>query len=435
MNNDFSRPFWILPTFADHYYPKLIAHLTGKSPPNAALDTKEAHQPYQISFSQVEGSGNKADNTILAGVISFKGTLFQEDEDCTDGMMTKSRQIEKLANDDSVQSIILVFRSPGGMVDGTATVHAAIDKAKTKKPVIGYIEDGMCASAAVSIAVHCTHIMASKPLDMVGSIGTMCQIADYSEMLEMNGIKLHEIYASKSTQKNKIYRDVLAGDYKAIKAELDLLNNQFIESVQQLRPKTKKYQELFTGAMFTATEAIEKGLIDSIGSWQDCLQTTLMEIEKFNQSKSNPPKKRQTEMKKNFVSKAFHSLTTFLGKDFYNQDDDGAMVLNEQEAQELNQKITALEKSAADWKAKAEDLQKNVVAVEAQTGVVQNERVQELEKELEAIKSQNAKLIQDNKEYRQKLLMDEGTNPTKTATDATALDGEAEQPFRPLITR
>ena len=434
MNNDFSLPFCILPTFAEQNFPKLLAILKGKSPPIVESDLKERHKPYEVLWqswrSNDANSQNtnrtQADNTVLAGVISLMGTLFQEDEACTDGMMTKANQIDSLANNDKVQSIILKVRSPGGMVNGVNSMVEAIVRAKAKKPVIAFIEDGMCASAAYYIACACSHIMASKKLDLIGSIGTMCSFADFSKLYEKEGIQLHEIYATKSTQKNKDYKDALKGDYKGITAQLDQLNEQFLATVQSFRPQTVKHQEVFTGAMFSATESIDNGLIDSIGTWQDCLNLAIQEIAKAPQvgvsKTSSQNNLSQKDMKTFSINQTFSTLANFLGFKTYNQNEEGAMVLTEAEAKTFNDKMTALQNETDRWKAAAEN-KTNTVDADLQS------RFTSLERDFENLRAENAKLKTDNKAYREQNLMQTGTNPVKTTPDGTALDGAKEGEF------
>jgi protease-4 len=450
MNNDFSLPFCILPTFAEQNFPKLLSILKGKSPPIVESDLKERHKPYEVLWQSWRSNDaanqntnrSQADNTVLAGVISLMGTLFQEDEACTDGMMTKANQIDSLANNDKVQSIILKVRSPGGMVNGVNSMVEAIVRAKSKKPVIAFIEDGMCASAAYYIACSCSHIMASKKLDLIGSIGTMCSFADFSKLYEKEGITLHEIYATKSTQKNKDYKDALKGDYKGITAQLDLLNEQFLATVQSFRPQTVKHQEVFTGAMFSATESIEKGLIDSIGTWQDCLNLAVQEIAKVK-TPPNPPllgglknsgsqnNLSQKEMKTFSINQAFSTLAVMFGFKNYTQNEEGSMVLTEAEAKALTDKMTALQNEADKWKAAAENAQATNIATAKSTATDADlqSRFTSLERDFENLRAENAKLKTDNKAYREQTLMSTGTSPVKTTPDATALDGAKEGEF------
>lgn len=439
MNNDFSLPFCILPTFAEQNFPKLLAILKGKSPPIVESDLKERHKPYEVLWqswrsndantSPSQSTNRSQDNTVLAGVISLMGTLFQEDENCTDGMMTKANQIDSLANNDKVQSIILKVRSPGGMVNGVNSMVEAIVRAKAKKPVIAFIEDGLCASAAYYIACSCSHIMASKKLDLIGSIGTMCSFADFSKLYEKEGITLHEIYATKSTQKNKDYKDALKGDYKGITAQLDQLNEQFLATVQSFRPQTVKHQEVFTGAMFSATESIDKGLIDSIGTWQDCLNLAVQEIAKAPQApkggvlkNSSQNNLSQKDMKTFSINQTFSAIANFLGFTTYNQNDEGAMVLTEAEAKALTNKMTALQNETDRWKAAAEN-KTNMVDADLQS------KFEKLEKDFSTLQAENTKLKTDNKAYHEQNLMSVGTNAEKITPDATALDGAKEGEF------
>src|SRR5690606_6943553 len=109
-------------------------------------------------------------------------------------------------------------------------------------------------------------IWASTPTSIIGSIGTMITLADMRPAMEKAGIKLHEIYASKSTKKNKTFHDALDGKYKPITEQLlDPFNEVFHNAVKESRGEKIKDEDVFTGATYLAEQALENGLIDHIG--------------------------------------------------------------------------------------------------------------------------------------------------------------------------
>lgn len=112
------------------------------------------------------------------------------------------------------------------------------------------------ASAGYYIGSAASHIVANKRAEAIGSIGAYTQMLDLSGYYEKQGVKIHTIYAE-NPQKNKAYRDALAGDYKAyIKEELNPLVDDFIADIKAARPNVS--EDVFKGATYSGPAALKK---------------------------------------------------------------------------------------------------------------------------------------------------------------------------------
>ncbi len=200
-------------------------------------------------------------------VLPVNGPLMKY-ENCgspgTSNMLESFRQAQA---DPSIEAIVLQVDSPGGTVDGTKVFADAI-KASTK-PVVTFV-DGLMASAAAWIGTSATEVIASTGHDMVGSIGTMIQWADFTEAYKQRGIKLHTAYASDSTDKNRLLSNASeSGNYtELITTMLDPVNSEFTGAVKANRSGkiNLENENVLTGKTYMAKDAIKHGLVDKIGS-------------------------------------------------------------------------------------------------------------------------------------------------------------------------
>lgn len=218
----------------------------------------------------------------LVGLIGMKEPIVKYSDWCSTGMDQISRAIENMANDDSIAAIVLDIDSPGGAADAVQLPSQAILEAKNKKPVLAYCGDGMCASAAYWIASHCDEIYSTFNTDTVGSIGTYVTIMDVKAYYEKEGLPIHEIYATESTEKNLPFREALDGKYDTIiKEYLDVYNENFLTTVKANREGVN--EDALKGKLYFANDALEMGLIDGIGSLQDTINRAfeLAEDEKY----------------------------------------------------------------------------------------------------------------------------------------------------------
>lgn len=85
-------------------------------------------------------------------------------------------------------TVVLWFRSPGGIITGTPETADAIRRACKKKRVLAFTDD-LCASAGYWLASQCESIHATPTAD-VGSIGVYIAFYDWCDYLEKAGIKL-----------------------------------------------------------------------------------------------------------------------------------------------------------------------------------------------------------------------------------------------------
>lgn len=138
---------------------------------------------------------------------------------------------------------------------------------RKKKPVVGLAD--FCGSANYYKLCGTDHFMAENNISaMFGSIGVMIVIYNFDKMLKDMGIVEHVINADPSDFKNKAFELAYKGDYKLIRKEfLNPSAIQFQEYVKAQRPKLDAGVEgIISGKMFYAEEALQHGMIDSIGN-------------------------------------------------------------------------------------------------------------------------------------------------------------------------
>lgn len=228
-----------------------------------AVDPKTMQRSdlYIMTGYGLKPNPNIAPNSV--GVIPISGPIMKYSGDCGEaGSIERMGWMMDMNNRENIGSVLLLSDSPGGQVSGTESFANAVKQ--SKKPVIGFV-DGEAASAMMWILSACTESYAGLASDEVGSIGVYTSFMDLTGWLEKQGVKLHEIYAPQSTDKNKAYRDAMAGNYDLITDDLKDTAAQFINAVATNRPQAAPHQaEWSTGKMYNATQATKLGLIDGI---------------------------------------------------------------------------------------------------------------------------------------------------------------------------
>ena len=101
--------------------------------------------------------------------------------------------VHEAAEREDVQAILLDIDSPGGSVNGTPELAAAVSAAAKLKTVYAFSAGQMC-SAAYWVASQCDAVYAT-PSARVGSIGVILPVVDSSEAFAQAGLKM-EVFAA-----------------------------------------------------------------------------------------------------------------------------------------------------------------------------------------------------------------------------------------------
>lgn len=272
-----SQPWMISPEFIRANLPLIAGYITGQpmDPDQNFSQNRLNHRPFAITGRDITSKHrlSEAPKGSIA-VIQVKGVMMKEDQfRGPRGTASIAEDIVSADRDPNIEAMVIIMDSPGGSVDGTESLARTI--AETSKPAIIWVDGCMC-SAALWAGSAGDEIIASGSTDVIGSIGTMISLVNPRAYFEEAGIKFHDIRASKSVNKNREILEVLQnGNEDLIRVNsLDPLNEIFIAAVKKNRAgKVKEdHEELFTGKTYYSQQAIEMGLIDSIGSLQYAIE-------------------------------------------------------------------------------------------------------------------------------------------------------------------
>lgn len=163
-------------------------------------------------------------------------------------------------SDPEVELIVYDVNSGGGEVAGCAEAGAIIASAKT--PTLAVI-DSRCYSAAYWLSSQVDRLV-SIPSGGAGSVGAMSMHIDVSEMMESYGMKVTLMYAGKHKVDGNAYEKLDADVKEKIEAHLEEIRQDFAETVAEGRGITLESVLATEADCYTAQQAVELKLIDSI---------------------------------------------------------------------------------------------------------------------------------------------------------------------------
>lgn len=177
-------------------------------------------------------------------------------------------EIQDAEADPNVKAIVLRIDSGGGSAAASEEISAYI--ANCSKPVVVSIGD-ICASGAYMAASQSDYIYTMDGAT-VGSIGVIMTMYNIEELLDKLGISVESITSGEDKDAGAFYNSLTDDQRAALQEEVDLLNAHFIDMVAQGRGLDRdKVAQIATGRTWTGGQAMELGLVDEIGTYEDAL--------------------------------------------------------------------------------------------------------------------------------------------------------------------
>lgn len=248
----------------------LDARLTsGRPQPMAFDDDYQAPPPTSsLPFGITRWRDGKDFATVDGvAVLEVDGTLVNKNgtigPDCGmtgyDGLRT---QIMAALSDNDVKAIALSIESPGGEVAGCFDLAEFILAAREVKPIWAIV-DGMAASAAYALASAC-HRVTCSAVGMLGSIGVIVAHANFSKMLEKEGIDVSLIYSGSHKADGNPFEPLPAAVRAALQAEIDTIWDQFADLVGRGRGLAAKAVQDLQAETYLAAGARGLKLCDAV---------------------------------------------------------------------------------------------------------------------------------------------------------------------------
>ena len=183
-----------------------------------------------------------------------------------------TRQIRRAADDPRVAAIVVRIDSPGG--DGTASdlIWRELVRARQEKhkPVIASMGD-TAASGGYYVAAGADLILA-EPSTITGSIGVFIGHFDASSLFDKLGLNFATVKRGQSADLFNPDRSLTDDERKTMQAWVDEFYDTFLERVATARNMQKpEVDELARGRVWTGAQAVEKRLVDRIGSLGDAI--------------------------------------------------------------------------------------------------------------------------------------------------------------------
>ena len=215
-----------------------------------------------ILFLIIFNSNDTNENSIA--IVNIDGVIVESDK------IVKA--LDAFNKDVNIKAIILRINSPGGSVAPSQEIYEKVYQLKRdkKKPIVTSVSN-IAASGGYYIAIG-SDIIVTNPGSIVGSIGVIMSYPIAKNLLNNLGIDFNTYKSGEYKDSGSPYRYNTESDDKYFNEVIDDLHSQFMLEVSRQRNiSLGQLKEYAQGQIFTGNQALEIGLVDRIGTFEDAL--------------------------------------------------------------------------------------------------------------------------------------------------------------------
>jgi protease-4 len=183
-------------------------------------------------------------------------------------------RLDRVACDRRVVAVVVRINSPGGGVTASDMMwHDLMAfKAQTHLPVIASVLD-LGAGGAYYLATAADEIVA-HPTSVIGGIGVILNLYNLRDTMAQFNVIGVPIKAGKKIDLGSPIAAIDEDGRKILQEMADQFHQRFRDVVLENRPRVAADDPTnFDGRVFTASQAVERGLVDSVGYLNDAIDS------------------------------------------------------------------------------------------------------------------------------------------------------------------
>ncbi|QGU15559.1 protease SohB [Leclercia sp. 119287] len=197
-------------------------------------------------------------------VLDFKGSM-----DAHEVTSLREEITAVLAVARPEDQVVLRLESPGGVVHGYGLASSQLQRLRDKQIPLTVAVDKVAASGGYMMACVADKIVAA-PFSIIGSIGVVAQIPNFNRFLKNKDIDVELHTAGQYKRTLTLLGENTEEGRQKFREDLNDTHQLFKSFVQQMRPKLD-IEQVATGEHWYGTQALDKGLVDQVGTSDDLL--------------------------------------------------------------------------------------------------------------------------------------------------------------------
>ena len=205
-------------------------------------------------------------------VLDFKGSM-----DAHEVSSLREEVTAVLAVAKPQDQVVVRLESPGGVVHGYGLAASQLQRLREKQIPLTVAVDKVAASGGYMMACVADKIVAA-PFSIIGSIGVVAQIPNFNRFLKSKDIDIELHTAGQYKRTLTLLGENTEEGRQKFRENLNETHDLFKEFVSQMRPQLD-IEQVATGEHWYGSQALEKGLVDEVGTSDELLLGLIQEHE------------------------------------------------------------------------------------------------------------------------------------------------------------
>ena len=197
-------------------------------------------------------------------VLDFKGSM-----DAHEVASLREEVTAVLAVATPQDQVVVRLESPGGVVHGYGLAASQLQRLREKQIPLTVAVDKVAASGGYMMACVADKIVAA-PFSIIGSIGVVAQIPNFNRFLKNKEIDIELHTAGQYKRTLTLLGENTEEGRQKFREDLNETHHLFKDFVHRMRP-TLDIEQVATGEHWYGIQALEKGLVDEMGTSDDLL--------------------------------------------------------------------------------------------------------------------------------------------------------------------
>jgi protease-4 len=221
-----------------------------------------------LAYGAVKGETPRLASGPRIGVVDIKGAIGMGRGSVESEPVLKV--VKRYADDSDMKAVVVRIDSPGGAVGTSQEILDGLRRLAEDKVVVCTMGN-MAASGGLLVAMGCDRIVA-EPGTLTGSIGVISAFPNVRGLLQRFDVEMNTVTAGKLKDAGSPFREFSASDRAYWQELADRIHRQFIQAVAEGRDLPIEQVEKFAdGRVMTGEQAVELGLVDELGGFQDAV--------------------------------------------------------------------------------------------------------------------------------------------------------------------
>ena len=218
---------------------------------------KKHRKKAQKELKKKQKTEEKAETRKRLFVIDFKGSM---DAHEVDSLRREVNAVVAVA--EPGEQVLVRLESPGGVVHGYGLGASQLQRLRDAQLELIVSVDKVAASGGYMMAAVANHIQAA-PFAIIGSIGVLAQIPNFHRWLKKHDVDFEQVTAGEYKRTLTMFGENTDEGRRKFKQDMENIHEQFKAHIQQFRPELD-LDKVATGEYWTAQEALQYGLVDSL---------------------------------------------------------------------------------------------------------------------------------------------------------------------------